>query len=159
MARYLVRRLVNYVVLLLLATFVAYMLASATFDPLASLLGRNPPVPAAALEAKRAALHLDDNPVLRYFKWLGGVLHGDFGQTVAAGSVNDELGTRILVSLRLVTLGTVAGAVLGTLIGAYSAVRQYKLFDHLATAMTFVLLSLPILVLAPIVKWIAVQFN
>ncbi|GAA4392127.1 ABC transporter permease [Tsukamurella soli] len=159
MTGYLLRRLLNYIVLLLLATFVTYMLASATFQPLASLLGRNPPVPAAAIAAKRAALHLDDNPVHRYFVWLWGVCHGDFGQTVAAGSVTDELWQRLLVSLRLVTVGTVLGAVLGTLLGAYSAVRQYKLFDHLATAATFVLLSLPVLVLAPIVKWLAVQFN
>jgi peptide/nickel transport system permease protein len=158
-AGYLLRRLLNYVILLVLATFVAYVLAAWSFDPLSALLGRNPPPPAAAIAAKRAALHLDENVFLRYLHWLGGVCHGDFGQTVAAGNVTDELGSRLLVSLRLVTVGTVAGAALGTLIGAYSAVRQYRLFDQLATAATFVLLSLPVLVLAPIVKWLAVQFN
>ncbi len=159
MTVYLLRRLLNYVVLLILSTFLAYVLASLTFDPLSALLGRNPPVSAQALAAKRAALHLNENVVLRYFSWLGGVVHGDFGQTVTAGNVTDELGRRLLVSLRLVTIGTVLGAVLGTLLGAYSAVRQYKVFDHIATAGTFVLLSIPVLVLAPIVKWIAVQIN
>ncbi|MBJ7290722.1 ABC transporter permease [Williamsia sp.] len=159
MAGYLVRRLLNYVVLLFIATFLTYMLASLTFDPLANLLGRNPPPSAAVIDAKRAALHLNDNPVLRYFKWLGDLFTGDFGQTVAAGSVNDELWRRILVSLRLVVLGTVLGAVIGTLVGAYGAVRQYKIFDHVATIVTFVLISIPILVLAPVLKYVAVRVN
>lgn len=156
---YLARRLLNYVVLLIIATFLTYLLASLTFDPLSNLLSRNPPPSSAVLDAKRAALHLDDNPVLRYLKWLWAVLHGDFGQTIAAGSVNDELWRRILVSLRLVVLGTVLGAVLGTLIGAYGAVRQYKIFDHVATVVTFILISTPILVLAPVLKYLAVQVN
>lgn len=65
---YLARRLLNYVVLLLIATFLTYLLASLTFDPLSNLLSRNPPPSDAVLAAKRAALHLDDNPVLRYLK-------------------------------------------------------------------------------------------
>ncbi|MGU3291936.1 ABC transporter permease [Williamsia sp. M5A3_1d] len=159
MAGYLVRRLLNYIVLLFVATFLTYLLASLTFDPLANLLGRNPPPSAGVLAAKREALHLDDNPVLRYFQWLRDVLTGDFGQTIAAGSVNDELWRRILVSLRLVVLGTVLGAVIGTLVGAYGAVRQYKIFDHIATVVTFVLLSIPVLVLAPVLKYVAVKVN
>lgn len=160
MLGYVLRRLANYVVLLLIATFLTYILASYTFEPLASLLGRNPPVPPQVLAAKREALHLDENPFLRYFSWLGDLLfHGSFGQTIAAGSVNDELWRRIGVSLRLVTIGTILGAVFGTLIGAYSAVRQYKLFDHISTVISFVLISIPVLVLAPVLKYLAVQFN
>lgn len=68
MGGYLARRLLNYVVLLLIATFLTYLLASLTFDPLSNLLSRNPPPSDAVLAAKRAALHLDDNPVLRYLK-------------------------------------------------------------------------------------------
>lgn len=158
-AGYLARRFLNYLVLLFVATFLTYVLASLTFDPLANLLGRNPPPAPEVIAAKRAALHLGDNPVVRYFAWLRDLLTGDFGETVAAGSVNDELWRRILVSLRLVVLGTVLGAVIGTLIGAYSAVRQYKVFDHIATIATFVLLSVPVLVLAPVLKYLAVQVN
>ena len=82
MTGFLVRRLANYVVLCLIATFLAYTLASLTFHPLDVLLTRNPPPSAVTLAAKARDLHLDEPLVERYFSWLGGVLHGDFGQTI-----------------------------------------------------------------------------
>ena len=58
-------------------------------------------------------------PVLvRYEHWLGGVVHGDFGkQIVGEDSVASEMKRRIGVSLRLLLLGTIFGAVGGVLVG------------------------------------------
>ena len=60
MARFLLRRLINYLVLCLVATFLAFALASLTFEPLAKLQGQNPPPSADAIEAKRQELRLDE---------------------------------------------------------------------------------------------------
>ena len=56
MARFLVRRLFNYVALCLVATFLAFALAALTFNPIAKLQERNPPPPQSAIDAKRAEL-------------------------------------------------------------------------------------------------------
>ncbi|MDT7678111.1 MAG: glutathione transport system permease protein, partial [Pseudonocardiales bacterium] len=80
MAGFLARRLVNYLALLLIATFFAFALASATFRPLDALAQRQPPPPASTIEAKRVALHLDKPIPQRFGIWAEGVvLHGDFG--------------------------------------------------------------------------------
>lgn len=62
MAGFLLRRLVSYVVLALVATFLAFTLASAAFDPIGVLQERNPPPPAATIEAKKKDLHPIPDP-------------------------------------------------------------------------------------------------
>ena len=124
MTRFLARRLLNYLLLLALASFLTFSLTSVSFTPLESLEGRNPRPPQAVIDAKAAELDLDKPIPLRYAHWAAGAIHGDFGTTVAGQPVSDELGRRIGVSLRLLIIGSVLGATLGVLIGAWSAVRR-----------------------------------
>ncbi|WP_156754196.1 ABC transporter permease [Actinokineospora pegani] len=159
MIGFLVRRLANYVVLCLVATFLAFALASTTFDPIAVLEQRNPPPPAAVLDAKREALRLDEPIPQRFLSWVGGVVHGDFGRTVTDRPVADELPRRAGVSLRLFLVGVVLGVVFGVILGVVSAIRQYKLSDYLATLFSFIILSTPVFVLGTLLKQPAQSFN
>ncbi|NMH97086.1 ABC transporter permease [Pseudonocardia acidicola] len=159
MIRFLARRLLNYLVLCLVATFLAYTLASLTFDPLGQLQQRNPPPPQATIDAKRAELHLDEPIPERFVVWLGGVVQGDFGQTVVNTPIGDELGRRIGVSLRLFLAGTVLGVTLGVLLGVAGAIRQYKFSDYFATLLSFVVLSTPVLLLGLFIKYGALEIN
>ncbi|TDQ05694.1 peptide/nickel transport system permease protein [Labedaea rhizosphaerae] len=159
MIGFLARRLVNYVILCLVATFLAYLLASLTFDPVAILMQRNPPPPEAAIAAKRLALHFDQPIPLRFVHWLGGVVHGDFGRTVTDHNVGDELLPRMGVSLRLFLVGVTVGVILGVILGVVSAIRQYKISDYAATVFSFVILSTPVFVIGPLLKTGALQVN
>ncbi|MGH3439014.1 MAG: ABC transporter permease [Sciscionella sp.] len=159
MTGFLLRRLINYVVLCLVATFLAYLLASATFHPLAVLMLRNPPPSPQSIATKAHELHLDESVVPRYFGWLGGVLHGDFGDTVQGAPITDELWQRVGVSLRLFLLGTVIGIVVGVLAGVVSAIRQYRFSDYLITILSFILLATPVFLLGLLLKQGALQLN
>jgi peptide/nickel transport system permease protein len=159
MARFLVRRLFNYVALCLVATFLAFALAALTFDPIAKLQERNPPPPQSAIDAKRAELRLDEPIPQRFVLWLGDAVRGDFGQTVVNTSISDELPRRIGVSLRLFLLGTVVGIGLGVILGVASAIRQYKFSDYFATLFSFVILSTPVFLLGLLLKYGALQLN
>ena len=79
MTRFLARRLLNYIVLLALASFLTFTLTSYTFTPLNSLLQRNPRPPQAVIDAKAAELDLDKPVPLRYAHWVSGAVRGDFG--------------------------------------------------------------------------------
>ena len=127
MTRFLARRLLNYVVLLALASFLVFLLASYQFNPLENLSGRNPRPPQAVIDAKAAELDLDKPILVRYGYWASGVVRGDFGTTIAGQPVTDELWRRIGVSLRLLVIGSVIGTVIGVVVGAWSAIRQYKI--------------------------------
>lgn len=159
MARFLARRLVNYVVLCLVATFLAFSLAALTFDPVGRLQERNPPPPASVIEAKRAELRLDDPVPARFASWLGGVVQGDFGQTVVNTPVSEELPRRIGVSLRLFLIGTVVGIGLGVIVGVAGAIRQYKATDYVTTLFSFIILSTPVFLLGLLLKYVALEVN
>ncbi len=159
MTRFLLRRLLNYVALAFTATFVAYCLAALTFTPLGALLGRNPPPPPEVVERRRQALGLDEPILERFFTWFGGVLQGDFGETVYGQQVADELFSRMAVSLRLLLIGTIIGVTLGVILGVVSAIRQYKPSDYMGTFLSFLTLSTPVFLLALLLQYAAIQFN
>ncbi|HEY7053767.1 MAG TPA: ABC transporter permease [Mycobacterium sp.] len=159
MTGFLARRLLNYVVLLLLASFLTFSLTSVAFHPLDSLLQRNPRPPQTVIDAKAAELDLNKPIPIRYGKWLSGAVRGDFGTTVGGQPVASELWRRIGISLRLVVTGSVFGALAGVLLGAWGAIRQYRLSDRVITVLSLLVLSIPTFVMANLLILIALRVN
>ncbi len=161
MARFLLRRLLNYTVLVALATTLGYFLAGTTLHPRANYEGRNPPLPAAVIDRQLDELNINDHtPVVQRFgRWLGAVAHGDFGRTVAGEPVAAEMGRRMGVSLRLLIIGSVLGGLIGVAIGVLGAVRQYHLSDYTTTVLSFVILSTPVFLVAVLLKVAALNVN
>jgi peptide/nickel transport system permease protein len=162
MLKFIARRFLNYLVLVFIAASLAYLLGSLTLDPRARYEGRNPPIPAATIHATLEERNADPStPVLvRYGHWLKGIAHGDFGkQIVGEEQVTSEMKRRIGVSLRLLLLGTVFGAVGGVLIGVLGAVRQRKPADVASTFASYVLLASPTVVVIIVVQTIFVWIN
>src|SRR3954466_12118356 len=159
MMGFLARRLLNYIVLLALASFLTFSLASLTFRPLDSLIQRNPRPPAAVIEAKSVELGLDKPIPLRYAHWAAGAVRGDFGTTNAGQPVSAELWRRIGVSLRLLVIGSVVGTVIGVVVGAWGAVRQYRLSDRVITVLSLLVISTPVFVIANLLILVALRVN
>lgn len=159
MIRFLAGRLLNYLVLLALASFLTFCLTSVTFAPLDALMQRNPRPPQAVIDAKAAELGLDKPIPLRYAHWASHAVRGDFGVTVNGQPVSAELGRRIGVSLRLLIVGSVAGTIVGVAAGAWGAIRQYRLSDRVITMAALLVLSVPTFVLANLVILAALRVN
>ncbi|GCB01725.1 ABC transporter permease [Mycolicibacterium sp. NCC-Tsukiji] len=148
MTRFLIRRLFNYAILLTLATFLTFALTSVTFHPLDNLLQRNPRPPQSVIDAKAHDLGLDRPLLPRYANWVSGAVQGDFGKTVTGQPVSEELGRRVWTSLRLVAIGSILGSIIGVIIGAWGAIRQYRLSDRTITVLALLILSAPTFVIA-----------
>ena len=148
MTRFLIRRLFNYAILLTLATFLTFALTSVTFHPLDNLLQRNPRPPQSVIDAKAHDLGLDRPLLPRYANWVSGAVQGDFGKTVTGQPVSEELGRRVWTSLRLVAIGSILGSIIGVIIGAWGAIRQYRLSDRTVTVLALLILSAPTFVIA-----------
>ncbi len=159
MTLFLLRRLVNYLALLLVALFLAYSLAALTFDPLTPLQARNPAPPPEVIESKRQELRLDDPIPARFLGWASGVVQGDFGETVDGREVTDQLWSRAGVSLRLFLIGTTVGIVAGVLLGVVGAIRQYKPSDYAGTLFSFVILSTPVFLLGILLQFVTIKLN
>ncbi|MGN6609460.1 MAG: ABC transporter permease [Jatrophihabitans sp.] len=155
MLRFLARRLLNYVILVFVATSLAYLLASVTLNPLARYLtGKQ--INLASAHATLRSYNIDPDTSLwsRYWHWLGRiVLHGDFGRSFPDSSeVTADMGRKMGVSLRLLFVGSILSVIFGVLIGVFSALRQYKPSDHVIAVVSFLLLSTPVFLLATIIK-------
>jgi peptide/nickel transport system permease protein len=159
MTRFLARRLLNYLVLLALASFLTFTLASIAFNPLENLEQRSPRPPQAVIDAKRVDLDLDKPIPIRYAHWVAGAVHGDFGTTIGGQPVTDELWRRIGVSLRLLIIGSVAGTVIGVVAGAWGAIRQYRLSDRVITMLSLLVISTPTFVIANLLILSALGVN
>ncbi|MGH3676024.1 MAG: ABC transporter permease [Mycobacterium sp.] len=159
MTRFLLRRLLNYVVLLALASFLTFTLTSFSFKPLDSLEQRNPRPPQAAIDAKKVELNLDRPIPVRYVRWASGAVRGDFGTTITGQPISDELGRRVGVSLRLLVIGSLLGTMIGVVVGAWGAIRQYRLSDRVITVLSLLLLSTPVFVIANLLILAALRVN
>ena len=89
--KFLLRRLVNSLLLVAIATSAAYLLAAASLNPRANFAGRNPPPPVHVVDARLTQLNLNDKtPILkRYVRWVKDIAHGNFGQTWDGQSVKE----------------------------------------------------------------------
>jgi peptide/nickel transport system permease protein len=153
--------LLNYAVLVALATTLGYFLAGATLHPRANYEGRNPPLPAAVIDRQLDDLNVNDHtPIVRRFgHWLSSAVHGDLGQSVSGTAVTTEMGRRMGVSLRLLIIGSLLGGLIGVGVGVLGAVRQYKLSDYATTTLSFLILSTPVFLVAVLLKVGALNLN
>jgi peptide/nickel transport system permease protein len=159
MIRFLARRFLNYLVLLALASFLTYCLTSLAFSPLESLMQRSPRPPQAIIDAKAHALGLDKPIPLRYAHWAAHAVRGDFGTTITGQPVASTLWRRVGVSLRLLVIGSVLGTALGVVVGAWGAIRQYRLSDRVVTMLALLVLSTPTFVIANLLILGALRVN
>ena len=162
MGRYLARRLLNYVVLLFIAISLTYLLAATALNPRSLYLIVNPPLDPVSIEQSLRQRNLSDEvPLLeRYWVWLRDIVtHWDWGDSPKGGPVSDEVGRRIGVSLRLITIGSLVGTVVGVALGAWTATRQYKASDRLTTLGSLFILSVPSFVIASVLQVLATKFN
>ncbi len=162
MLPYLARRIANYVVLLTIATVMAYFLAASALNPLGLYDLSNTKLNWEGIYATLTAYNINPNdPLMDRFRiWATGILtHWDWGKTPQGQDVDDIIGARMWVSVRLVFLGAFLGMGLGTALGAWTATKQYSAWDRVATFLSLLVISTPVMVLALFLKLGAVKAN
>ncbi|WP_329256983.1 ABC transporter permease [Actinoallomurus sp. NBC_01490] len=153
------RRCLGRMVLAVAGASLAYFAATLALDPRASLEGRSPRPPRAAVSARLASLGLDGPPARRYATWASGVARGDFGATLDGVPVRGELLRRAGASLRLVAAGGALGWAGGVLLGAVGACRPRGALDRLITAGALVTMATPAFALAVLLQTAAQSVN
>lgn len=144
MGQYVVRRLLIAIPTLLITSLVIFaILALAPGDPL-SQFALNPAVPEEVRERIREQLGLNQPWPVRYVKWLQQVSQGNFGISFnTKAPVLDLIGQRLPQTLQVVGLAYLIAVLIAIPIGIISAVKQYSLFDQIATFFSFVGFSVP----------------
>lgn len=156
---YIARRVAAGIAILFVASFLMFILVSLSGNPLAQLQA-NPHISPATIAAARAELHLNQPVLERYFTWLTGVLHGDFGTGTTGQPVGPQMWPRFLVTFKLVLPAVILSVIAGVLLGVVSAIKQYSILDHVSTGLAYFFYSTPVFVVALLLKdFLAVDFN
>ncbi len=144
---FVVRRLLLGLLVLLLVSILVFVATQALGDPARAILGRDATPSRLAVLHKQ--LHLDQSRLGQYLTWAGGLLHGDFGTSLATRQpVSQLLGSRLVNSAVLVFLAAVVSIPLSIAIGAWAALKREKAFDNITSNLMLVLAALPEFVVA-----------
>jgi peptide/nickel transport system permease protein len=180
--QYLIRRVLQSIPLLLIISLVLFVLMQASGDPVATLGGRQPP---RAEDRERLIRQwgLDQPVLVQYVYWLigndwtlidqngdgvgdtpgtrKGVLRGDFGNSlVTRQPAMDVIMERIPNTLILMLTAEALIIIFSLIIGIYSALHQYSLWDNVLTGFSFITFSMPIFFIALMLMYIfAIRFK
>jgi ABC-type dipeptide/oligopeptide/nickel transport system permease component len=152
--RYLIRRLLLVVPVLLGTILIVFALVFLTpGDPVARLAGNKPLAPSTYNEI-RTQYHLDQPFVVQYLYYLDGLVHGDLGATFTGRDVSSIISERFPVTLKL-TLGAFAiEVVFGLLLAVIAAVKRRTFLDSAILVFTLFMITVPILVLGFVMQYL-----
>ena len=144
MLRFIARRVLQAIPLLLVISLLVFLLIhAAPGGPLAIYLS-NPNVRPEDIERLRRALGLDRPLWQQYWSWLAAFAHGDWGYSFSDGRpVSSRIVERIPATLELVGTSIAAALALTLPAGVWSAVRRGGWFDRVTTAIAMAGISLP----------------
>ena len=108
------------------------------------------------IQALREQYGFDQPPVLRYFYWLGGMFHGDFGYSFEYQlPVTEVVGDRLWLTVLVSFLTIIFTWIVAFPIGMYSATRQYSWGDYGLTFLGLIGIAVPNFMLALILMYFA----
>jgi peptide/nickel transport system substrate-binding protein len=140
---YLAGRLAVLAATLLVATAIVFVIVQIVpGDPVRYMMGLQADPDSVA--ATRHQLGLDVAPLQRYFQWIGGLLHGDFGRSFTYRiPVGELVAERLQVSLPLAVYALLLSTVIAFPIGLVSAARRGRASDVVLSGATQLGLAIP----------------
>ncbi len=161
MLAFIVRRLLQAIVVLLAVAFIAFALFQYVGDPVLAMLGQDA-TPQQRAEL-RSDLGLDQPFYVQFGRFLGNAAGGDFGLSYRQGrKVATLIQERLPATLELSLAAAALALALGIPLGVYTALRRRGFFAHLLLAISLIGVSLPtfvigillILVFAVLLGWL-----
>jgi len=145
MLTYIARRLLIIVPMAIAISFLIYLaLDLSPGDAVSRMLSPERTTDPARLEELRHALGLDQPLLVRYWIWLTGVVRGNFGFTLTGGvPIGQLLADRLPATLELSGTALILSSIVGSILGAISALKRYTLTDNVLTIVGMVGVSVP----------------
>ena len=161
MLAFVLRRLLQAIVVMLTVAFLAFMLFQYVGDPVTSLLGQD--ATQEQREQLRRDLGLDQPFPVQFAKFVGNAVRGEFGLSLRQGrKVSTLIAERFPATLELALVAAVIALVVGVPLGVYAALRRGSFGSQLVMTLSLLGVSLPtfligillILFFAVLLKWL-----
>lgn len=133
MLKFIVKKILMMIPMLLLISMIVYFALQATgIDPINFMVSPETlSANADNVEALRESLGLNDPLIVQYFNWLKGCLQGDLGYSFDGSSIADIIAVRMPYTLELAGYSLVLSGIIGIGIGIISAIKQNGIIDYL----------------------------
>ena len=153
MLKYIIKRILQAVPLLLLITLICFTLINlAPYDAIDSIT--TPDMSKAEIEAKREAYGLNDPLIVQYGRWVVNILKGDFGYSLLSHtSIKYDLKIRIPATIKLVLPSYLTAYLLSIVLGLVAGSHKNKWPDKLIDGFCSVGISMPTFWFAMIVMY------
>lgn len=162
MLEFIIRRILWTIPILFLVSLLAFAIIQAPPGDFvtalsAALAERGEEVDLAQLEALRERFGLDQPFFIQYWRWITGVLVGDFGISFEwRQPVSELIGERLGLSFVLALSTILFTWAVALPIGVYSAVKKYTIGDYIITTIGFIGLAIPNFLLALVLMYVGV---
>jgi peptide/nickel transport system permease protein len=160
MPAYLLRRLIQSALILLGVAFITFFLLYVLpADPVRQIAGRSA-TPETVANIRRE-LGLDQPFIVQFWRYVTGLLHGDFGRSyLQKTEVAELIASRLPATLLLMAAGITCELVLGLTMGIVASLTKGRLPDQILMMTSFVTVSAPQFVVSLILLYIfAVQLS
>lgn len=164
MGNYIIRRLVQSIVVILIVTIMVFVgMRLLPGDPIYLLFNPNQlqNMTKEELDKIKHDAGLDRSLVVQYFDWLGGVFKGDLGDSILTEEpVSKDLAKRIPITAYLGVLAFAIALIIGIPAGIISAIRRGTWLDTAVTTLANLGITVPIFWLGIMLMWVfAVKWN
>ena len=154
MGKYLLRRILQMIPVVLGTTLLVYALVFALpGDPVKAMFGDKPVNEAVAAQI-RAEYHLDQPFIVQYFIYLKNALTLNFGDTFAGQPVLDEITRAFPVTISLGLMAFVFEAIFGVVFGIISGLKKGKWYDTVILIVSLLLISVPTFVTGFVMQYV-----
>ncbi|NMW65682.1 ABC transporter permease [Mobiluncus mulieris] len=154
MLRYLGRRLLQIIPVLIGATFLIYALVFLMpGDPIAAL-GGDRGLPPAAETALKAKYNLDKPFIVQYLLYLKGIMTFDFGLTFSGREVTEVMASAFPVTIKLAFMALAFEAIFGITFGTIAGLRRGGIFDATVLVVSLFVIAVPTFVIGFVMQFI-----
>ena len=103
----------------------------------------------------REQFHLDDPFIVRYGRWLGDMVTGDFGRSYSNQvSVTSILADKLPITIALMVYAQIISVLISVPWALWAASRAYKPIEKVSTVGSFVMLGIPVFALSVLLFWL-----
>ena len=142
MFAFVLRRLLQAVVVMLTVAFIAFMLFQYVGDPVTNILGQD--ATPAQRQQLRADLGLDQPFPVQFARFVGNAVRGEFGLSLRQGrKVSSLVAERLPATLELSFLAAVLALLIGIPMGVYSALKRGTFLSQTMMTISLLGVSLP----------------
>jgi peptide/nickel transport system permease protein len=142
MIAYIIRRLFEAVLVMLVVGLISFSLFQFVGDPINNMVGQETTI--EQREALRERLGLNDPIPIQFATWVGNAVQGEFGRSYRMGKpVNDLIAERLPATLELVALSAIIALAIGIPMGVYTGLHRDSWLSKIFLSISLIGISIP----------------